>query len=365
MTEQELRRLLAELGGDPDIPLEQHPRYLAAKAARDQAALDLAHTVVAAPFAGVASQKPQLGDYVSAGTPVMSIVADQDVWVEANFKETDLTHVRPGQPATVDGRHLSRPRLARPRSRASAPATGAEFALLPPQNSTGNWVKVVQRIPVRIAIDGRRRRAAAARRHERRSSRSTPAIAASCRASSSPRWPGSGWRPMTAGRAGPLMTPGGAARRHRGMITVSIMLATIMQALDTTIANVALPHMQGSLSATQDQITWVLTSYIVAAAIMTPPTGWLAGALRPQAAVPRRGRRLHRRLDAVRRGAPRSPRWSLFRLLQGVFGAALVPLSQAVLLDIYPARAARLGRWRCGAWASWSARSWARRSAAS
>jgi DHA2 family multidrug resistance protein len=65
--------------------------------------------------------------------------------------------------------------------------------------------------------------------------------------------------------------------QHRGLITVSIMLATIMQALDTTIANVALPHMQGSLSATQDQITWVLTSYIVAAAIMTPLTGWLAG----------------------------------------------------------------------------------------
>src|SRR5574341_222691 len=77
---------------------------------------------------------------------------------------------------------------------------------------------------------------------------------------------------MTAGAAGMSV----AAPPHRGMIVVSIMLATIMQALDTTIANVALPHMQGSLSATQDQISWVLTSYIVAAAIMTPPTGILA-----------------------------------------------------------------------------------------
>jgi DHA2 family multidrug resistance protein len=122
---------------------------------------------------------------------------------------------------------------------------------------------------------------------------------------------------------------------HRGLITVSIMLATIMQALDTTIANVALPHMQGALQSSQDQITWVLTSYIVAAAIATPMTGWLCS---------RYGRRAvflasvvgftaasalcgmaHSLLEIV-----------LARLLQGVFGAALVPLSQAVLLDINP-----------------------------
>ena len=90
---------------------------------------------------------------------------------------------------------------------------------------------------------------------------------------------------------------------NRPAITVCVMLATLMQALDTTIANVALPYMQGSVSASQDQIAWVLTSYIVAAAIMTPPTGFLAGAVRAQAPVPRLRRRLHRRLDAVRHGA--------------------------------------------------------------
>jgi len=121
----------------------------------------------------------------------------------------------------------------------------------------------------------------------------------------------------------------------RGPITVSVMLATIMQALDTTIANVALPHMQGSMSATQDQISWVLTSYIVAAAIMTPPTGVLAA---------RFGRK---RLFAVMVcgftlasmlcGAATSlPEIVFFRLVQGAFGAGLVPLSQAVLLDTYP-----------------------------
>ena len=103
--------------------------------------------------------------------------------------------------------------------------------------------------------------------------------------------------------------------------TVCVMLATIMQALDTTIANVALPYMQGSLSATLDQINWVLTSYIVAAAIATPVTGFLDGAVRAQAAVPDRRRRLHRRLGAVRHRGTSLEQMVLFRLLQGLFGA--------------------------------------------
>ena len=122
---------------------------------------------------------------------------------------------------------------------------------------------------------------------------------------------------------------------NRGMITVSVMLATVMQVVDTTIVNVALPHMQGSMSATQDQITWVLTSYIVAAAIMTPVTGVLADRL---------GRK---RLFAIAVigftvasmlcGAATSlTQLVLFRALQGALGASLVPLSQAVLLDTYP-----------------------------
>jgi DHA2 family multidrug resistance protein len=122
---------------------------------------------------------------------------------------------------------------------------------------------------------------------------------------------------------------------HRGMITISIMLATIMQALDTTIANVALPHMQGALQSSQDQISWVLTSYIVAAAIATPLTGWLCSAF---------GRR-RVFLIAVAGFTVASALCGMAdniveivadRLLQGLFGAALVPLSQAVLLDINP-----------------------------
>jgi DHA2 family multidrug resistance protein len=123
--------------------------------------------------------------------------------------------------------------------------------------------------------------------------------------------------------------------RHRGAITVSIMLATIMQALDTTIANVALPHMQGSLGAAQDQVSWVLTSYIVAAAIATPLTGWLTGRLGRKRLfmVSVTGFTIASMLCGL---AQSLEQMVVFRLLQGLFGAALVPLSQAVLLDINP-----------------------------
>jgi DHA2 family multidrug resistance protein len=122
---------------------------------------------------------------------------------------------------------------------------------------------------------------------------------------------------------------------NRGLLVISVMLATLMQALDTTIANVALPNMQGALSATQDQISWVLTSYIVAAAIAMPATGWLASIM---------GRR-RLLLIAIAGFTVASVLCGLansigamvgFRLLQGLFGAPLVPLSQSTLLDVYP-----------------------------
>jgi len=126
-----------------------------------------------------------------------------------------------------------------------------------------------------------------------------------------------------------------SSQGNKGFITLSVMLATIMQALDTTIANVALPHMQGSMSATQDQISWVLTSYIVASAIFLPMTGFLAE---------RFGRKrlflwsvVGFTLTSMLCGAAQNlPQIVVFRLLQGIFGAALVPLSQSILLDTYP-----------------------------
>jgi MFS transporter, DHA2 family, multidrug resistance protein len=150
---------------------------------------------------------------------------------------------------------------------------------------------------------------------------------------------------MSTGAAAPIAVPG----LRRNMVTICAMTATIMQALDTTIANVALPYMQGSLSASQDQINWVLTSYIVAAAIMTAPVGWIAN---------RFGRKrifvvcsAGFTIASVMCGLAQDiNQMVLFRLLQGVFGAALVPLSQAVMLDSYALheRAKAMSIWGMG-----------------
>jgi len=145
-------KVLASLGGVADLKPRRHPRYLRIKAERDQAVLDLERAQVLAPAAGVVSNmKLQPGEYVEAGAPVFSVIEAAPLWIEANLKETQLTHVRVGQPATlvVD----AYPDVTWGAEVASiSPATGAEFALLPPQNATGNWVKVVQRVPVHLVI---------------------------------------------------------------------------------------------------------------------------------------------------------------------------------------------------------------------
>lgn len=140
---------------------------------------------------------------------------------------------------------------------------------------------------------------------------------------------------MTTAAAQPTVTELNRHPMQKSFVVVSIMLATIMQALDTTIANVALPHMQGALSATQEQISWVLTSYIVSAAIMTAPTGILAARLgrRKLFLISVIGFTIASMLCGI---AQTLPEMVVFRLLQGVFGAGLIPLSQAVLLDINP-----------------------------
>jgi len=146
-------RVLASLGGDPNLPPDRHPRFLEAQAARNAAQLDLAHTRVTAAAAGVVSNmKLQVGEFVARGVPVFSLIESRDTWVEANFKETQLAGVRVGQPARIVADAYPGVEWTA-RVSTIAPATGAEFALLPPQNATGNWVKVVQRVPVHLAIE--------------------------------------------------------------------------------------------------------------------------------------------------------------------------------------------------------------------
>ena len=151
---QQLAAIAANLNGDPNIPVEQHPRYLAAVAQRDEAARQLDHTVVKAPFAGIATNVPAIapGKYLQASMIAFYLVAADYVWVDANPKETQLTHVRPGQPVTVTVDTY--PDLEWHGTVESiSPAAAQEFSLLPAQNTSGNWVKVVQRIPMRVRLD--------------------------------------------------------------------------------------------------------------------------------------------------------------------------------------------------------------------
>jgi membrane fusion protein (multidrug efflux system) len=145
---------LNQLLGNPDLPLAKFPEYAQAKAVLDNAQREFDHTLVRAPMSGTATQVDniQLGRFVAAGTPVLSVIDDQTPWVDANPKETDITYLRVGQKATLDidsfPDHTFTGTVV-----AVSPGTGAQFSILPPQNATGNWVKVVQRVPVRIAFD--------------------------------------------------------------------------------------------------------------------------------------------------------------------------------------------------------------------
>ena len=153
-TKQQLSNAKMQLLGNPDLPLEEFPPYAQAKATLDQAQRNLDHAVMRAPMAGIATQvdQIQLGRYVAAGTPVFSIIDVANPWVDANPKESDFTHVAVGQPVTLEvdafPDHVFRGSIG-----SLSPGTGAQFAILPPQNATGNFVKVVQRVPVRIYFD--------------------------------------------------------------------------------------------------------------------------------------------------------------------------------------------------------------------
>ncbi|MDX1802157.1 MAG: HlyD family secretion protein [Marinobacter sp.] len=150
--EHDLARIAASLDGRPGLPLDQHPDVQAAQASLASARLDLARTDIRAPFDGIASKLPDPGSYARSGAPVMSLVGTRDIWIEANFKETALTRMHPGQPVTISidtyPDHDLHGTVA-----SLAQASGSEFSVLPAQNASGNWVKVVQRIPVRIAVD--------------------------------------------------------------------------------------------------------------------------------------------------------------------------------------------------------------------
>jgi membrane fusion protein (multidrug efflux system) len=151
---QQVASALADLGGDPSVPADSQPVVRQAQTALDHANLELSYTIVHAPSDGIVTkvEQIQVGDHVNAATPLFALMSRGNIWVEGNFKETDLTYMRPGQHATfsVDafpGHTFTGTVMS------TSPGTGSSFSLLPPENSSGNWVKVVQRLPVRLSID--------------------------------------------------------------------------------------------------------------------------------------------------------------------------------------------------------------------
>src|SRR6478609_4586654 len=152
--EQQIANTIVALNGDADIDIDRHPTVRAARAQLDRARLDLSYATVTAPDDGIVTKVDdlQVGGFVNAGAPVFSLLSSRRIWIEANFRETGLAHMRPGQEATIEvdaypdrkfGAHIV----------SMSPGTGSDFSILPPENATGNWVKVVQRLPVRLELD--------------------------------------------------------------------------------------------------------------------------------------------------------------------------------------------------------------------
>lgn len=149
--EQDLKRIAETLGGSVDVPVERLPSYRAAQAELDQARLDLARVEVRASLPGTVSKLPKPGQYITAGNMATTLVVNGNLWIEANFTEKDLAFVHPGQPVAI---HIDTypDAIWQGVVDSLSPATGAEFSVIPAQNATGNWVKIAQRVPVRIKL---------------------------------------------------------------------------------------------------------------------------------------------------------------------------------------------------------------------
>ena len=152
---QQITAALAKLGGQPDIAVDEHPLVQQAQAALDRASLDLSYATVIAPADGIVTgvEHLQAGSYLAAAAPAFVLVSNHDVWVEADFKENQLAHMRPGESATVKIDAYPG-RTFRAEVASITPGTGSQFSVLPPENATGNWVKVVQRLDVRLRLEG-------------------------------------------------------------------------------------------------------------------------------------------------------------------------------------------------------------------
>lgn len=152
--EQQISSTVAALDGSPDIVIDNHPTVRQARAQLDEAQLYLSYATVTAPADGIVAKVDdlQVGNYLNNGAAAFALISSREIWIEANFRETQVTHMRPGQPATIT-LDTYPDRRFNAHVISMSPGAGADFALLPPENATGNWVKVVQRVPVRLELD--------------------------------------------------------------------------------------------------------------------------------------------------------------------------------------------------------------------
>ncbi len=369
--------LVAQQTQTDGVSLPQQPAVAEAAVRVREAYLALRRSSLPAPMAGVVARRNvQIGQRVAAGTPLMTLVALDQLWVDANFKEPQLARLRIGQPVTLVADVYGKQVQYSGRIAGLGAGTGAAFALLPAQNATGNWIKVVQRVPVRITLD-----AAQLARHPLRlglsmhvtvdvsdtsgatlatASRSAPVaqttvfdvLTAGCRCRGGahhrhPRRRGRARctrrrrRTCTSTRT-PLMATAAPPQDHpplegsaRVLGTVALSLATFMNVLDSSIANVSIPAIAGDLGASPSQATWVITSFGVANAIAVPLTGWLTqrfGAVRLWTTSV-----LLFVLASMLCGLATSLEMLVAaRVLQGLVAGPLMPLSQTLLMASYP-----------------------------
>ncbi len=272
------------------------------------------YTKIHAPAEGYVTRKGvEVGNQVSPGQPLMSVVPLDNVWIVANYKETQLADVRPGQKVRIKV-DMYPGRVFRGTVDSIMAGTGSVFSLFPPENATGNYVKVVQRIPLKILLE----------------KGSDPRHVLRVGMSVGPPSP-SGTRKRRR-RVTEAQTP---AQANKWIVASTVMLPMFMVVLDTSVVNVALDHIRGSLSAGIDEATWSITAYLAANAVIIPMTGWISRLV---------GRKRYLLFSIVMFTVSSflcGAAWSfasliIFRILQGLTGGSMPPLSQAILLESFP-----------------------------
>ena len=342
---------------------------LQAKAAYRDAWIAAQRNAVVAPVTGyVAERSVQLGQHIQAGQALMTVIPLNSLWVDANFKEVQLRNLRIGQPAEVRSDLYGGSFIFHGHVKGMSAGTGAAFSLLPAQNASGNWIKVVQRVPVRIQIDDddlvksplrvglsatvtvdttiARRTGAGACRPTDKPVGDTQVYTqdldkANAEADAVVRRnlePALARQPVL-----PWLNPHGRRRPNilplRGgkllLLTARIATASFMEILDMTIVNVSVPHISGSLGVSTSEGTWAVSSYMLAAAVMQPLTGWI-------------GRRfgevrtfvtsilLFMCFSALCGLATSLPMLVGARLMQGFVSGPMMSVAQAILLRNYP-----------------------------